>query len=377
MKRHWAINGRFLSQPVTGVQRYAREITRALDSLLANRPGLAEELELELLVPPNISELLDLQVIKTRKIGRAGGHIWEQFVLPANVDGGLLSLCNTGPIAIKKHIVCIHDLNTRRYPDSYSMAFRALYRVLPPAIGRSAAAVATVSRYSAQLIEDYRLAPSSRVFIAPNGHEHALRWIPRHSQITADIASADTIVLLGSRAPHKNIGLLTGLAHKLSAIGLMLAVVGGSDPRIFNGGQAEQLADNIFWLGRLSDNELAALLQDSMCLAFPSLEEGFGLPLLEAMTIGCPVVSSDRASMPEICGDAALYASPENPEAWLECFARLKNERDLRRKLKVKGSIQAARFSWFTSAELYLAAMANCDDSDATESEASVSTAAI
>lgn len=365
MKRQWTINGRFLSQPVTGVQRYAREIVLTLDALLANRPGLAADLVVDLLVPPNATQSLNLQAIRTRKIGNTGGHLWEQFILPAHVRGGLLSLCNTGPVSISKQVICIHDLNTRRYPDSYSAAFRILYRLLQPAVTRSAAAVATVSSYSAHMLEHYRVASSEKIFVAPNGHEHALRWIPRHSQLTADIASTDTIVLLGSKARHKNIGLVTGMAGKLNEIGLKLAIVGASDPRVFNDGPAEQLADNVFWLGRLNDNELAALLQDSMCLAFPSLEEGFGLPPLEAMTIGCPVVSSDRASLPEICGDAALFAAPDNPDAWLNAFARLKNNPDLRRRMKVLGSVRAGHFRWSASADMYLAAMAAADGVDA------------
>jgi glycosyltransferase involved in cell wall biosynthesis len=361
VKRQWAINGRFLTQPVTGVQRYAQEMVLTLDALLASRPNLAADLNVELLVPGDGARPLNLQAIETKRIGNLGGHTWEQFLLPAYVRGGLISFCNTGPLSIRKQIVCIHDLNTRRYPASYSPVFRAYYRLLQPIIGRNAAAVATVSGYSADLIEYYGVALRDRIFVAPNGHEHALRWTPCHSKLTAEIASPDTIVLLGSRAIHKNIELVTNLAPQLHEMGLKLAIVGASDPRVFKQGSVQKSAGSVYWLGRLDDNELAALLQDSMCLAFPSFEEGFGLPPLEAMTIGCPVVSSDRASLPEICGDAALFASPDNPPAWLDCFARLKNNPDLRRRMKVLGSLRASRFRWAESADSYLAAMAIAD----------------
>lgn len=361
MKRQWAINGRFLSQPITGVQRYAQEIVLTLDRLIAGRPDLAADLNIELLVPGGDCRSLELEAIKVRKVGGLTGHAWEQVVLPAHVRGGLISLCNTGPVSVKKQLVCIHDLNTRRYPESYSPAFRSLYRVLQSALGRSAVAVATVSTYSAGLIEDCGVAPRDRIFVAPNGHEHALRWTPRHSKSTAQIASRNTIVMLGSQARHKNTELVTGLAARLGEMGLELAIVGGSDHRVFKSTAAGATNGNVHWLGRLDDNELAALLQDSMCLAFPSLEEGFGLPPLEAMTVGCPVVSSDTASLPEICGDAALYASPHDPQAWLNCFARLKDNLDLRRRLKILGSVRASRYRWSESADRYLSAMAAAD----------------
>jgi glycosyltransferase involved in cell wall biosynthesis len=120
-------------------------------------------------------------------------------------------------------------------------------------------------------------------------------------------------------------------------------------------------ASNIRWLGRLSDDELAGLLRQSLCLAFPSFTEGFGLPALEAMTIGCPVVVADRTSLPEICGDAALYAAPDDPQGWLSAFARLQQYPWLHQQLVARGRDRARQFSWLRSAELYLELMALID----------------
>jgi glycosyltransferase involved in cell wall biosynthesis len=369
MNRQWTINGRFLVQPITGVQRYAREMLLALDALLSCRRDLARDLEIDLVMPPGAASLPALSAIRARTVGNIGGHVWEQCILPAYVRGGLLSFCNTGPLAVTKQLVCIHDLNTRNYPDSYSWAFRGYYRAMLPALGRTATTIATVSNYSASQIKRYRVAPGKQIFVAPNGHEHAMRWTPRHSQATLQAASPNTIVLLGSSAPHKNMDLLLRLSQRLADAGMRIAVVGSTDQRVFTGGAAIRDGGNVQWLGRISDDNLAALLQDSMCLAFPSFEEGFGLPPLEAMTVGCPVVSSDRASMPEICADAALYASPDDPEAWMGCFLRLQGDRDLRRAMKVIGSVQASRFRWSDSAERYLVAMARMDEMEIARSE--------
>ncbi|MFZ2100473.1 MAG: glycosyltransferase, partial [Oricola sp.] len=115
------------------------------------------------------------------------------------------------------------------------------------------------------------------------------------------------------------------------------------------------------WLGRVTDNEFAALLRDSMCLAFPSFVEGFGLPPLEAMAIGCPVIVSDTASMPEVCGDAALYASPDNPEEWLEHFMRLRRQTGLREQMIMRGWARTRRYRWSATAQQYLGLMAQMD----------------
>jgi glycosyltransferase involved in cell wall biosynthesis len=360
MTRRWCINGRFLTQPVTGVQRYAREIVQALDQHLVNDHPLARELRVELIVPRDASPV-HLGAIPVRAAGSLAGHAWEQGTLPAVARSGLLSLCNTGPLLVRKHIVCIHDVNTRACPSSYSLAFRTLYRVLHPALGRTADRIATVSHHSAEEIVRYGIAPRSKVIIAPDGHEHALRWIDAHSPATRAAAGPNTIVIVGSPAPHKNLALILGMAGKLRAVGFSVAVAGISDPRVFSGGALNVDAPNVIWLGRLSDSELAALLKESLCLAFPSLAEGFGLPALEAMVLGCPVVASDRASLPEICADAALYASPVDGDAWLACFLRLREDAELRQALVTRGLSRSKFYSWSKSAEAYLEAMAEVD----------------
>lgn len=362
MGQHWTINGRFLAQQMTGVQRYAREIVLGLDRCLARHPTISRELDVELLVPPDARAELALSVIRTRAVGRIGGHLWEQAVLPAKVRGGLLSLCNTGPILVRKHIVCIHDANTWNFPQSYSLAFRTLYRVLLPVLGRTAEQISSVSQYSAAELARHGICRSDKIFVVTNGHEHVAGWKAKHSLQTKRAAGPSTIVILGSSAPHKNAKLILGMADRLRKAGFSIAVVGMSDPRVFSLPASVQEAANVFWLGRLSDGELAALLSDSMCLAFPSFTEGFGLPPLEAMALGCPAVVSDRASLPEICGDAALYASPDDADAWYERFTELQRSRTLRLEMIDRGHARTSLYRWDASAALYLQAMLATDD---------------
>jgi glycosyltransferase involved in cell wall biosynthesis len=359
MTGKWTINGRFLAQPLSGVQRYAHEVVRALDAIVAEQ--LHPDLEIEIVAPADAELSIPLAAICVRKVAGAGGHAWEQAVLPCHAAGGLVSLCNTGPLLHRRQIVCIHDANTRNFPQSYSMRFRLLYRMLLPSLGRTAKAIATVSDYSAGELARHRISPPGKIFVAANGHEHATRWQPAHSATSRIADARSTVVIIGSPAPHKNAGMIIGMADRLGDAGIRIAVVGAADPRVFNVGSSGGQARNIHWLGRLSDGEMAALMQDCLCLAFPSFEEGFGLPPLEAMASGCPVVVSDRASLPEICADAALYAPPDSDAEWFRCFMDLHTSPRLRREMKARGRARASLFRWKETAGRYLKAMAVVD----------------
>jgi glycosyltransferase involved in cell wall biosynthesis len=358
-RRFWSINGRFLAQPITGVQRYAREIVGAIDNLLQENDALADVLRLDLLVPVGV-QTPEYRSIRVRHIAGMTGHLWEQIALPIAVDGPLINLCNTAPLLLRKQIVCMHDMNFRICPSSYTWAFRSLYALLLPALGHRVAAVTTVSRFSAEQLVRFGIVPESRISIHPNGFEHAASWKAAHDTATSAVAGPRTIVIIGSRAPHKNVDMILNMADKLAAAGLQIALVGSRDDRVF--AETEIIEGNkVVELGRLSDQALAALLQDALCLAFPSLTEGFGLPPLEAMANGCPVVVSTEGSLPEICGSAALYASPYDQEQWLVNFIRLRDDAALRSRLSIEGRRRAREFSWRESAKLYLNLMADLD----------------
>ena len=359
--RRWTINGRFLTQPVSGVQRYGREIVLALDQHLANGHPQTSGLQLELLMPADTAANIKLEHIPIRMAGRSGGYVWEQVSLPRYAAGNILSLCNVGPLAARRAIVCIHDVNTRVVPASYSWKFRLAYRFLIPALGQAAACTTTVSHYSAGALSAHGVAAARKITVIPDGHEHALRWAAVTTSKTRRAARPDTIVVIGSRAPHKNIGFLVGLAARLKTERLRLAITGMEDARVFAADGATATGDNIEWLGRLNDGELAEVLQHALCLAVPSLTEGFGLPAVEAMALGCAVVASNRGSLPEICGSNALYAAPDDADGWVRNFVRLRDDAALRDSLKQSGPEAAAAFSWSRSAERYLDVMASID----------------
>lgn len=363
-ERRWTINGRFYAQKTTGVQRYAREIVLQLDRLIAEGHPLARDLCVDLLVPAGTSNVPHLARIGVRGARRLSGHAWEQITLAQGARGGILSLGNTSTILRRRQVVCIHDVNTVLAPGSYSPAFRGLYRILQPMLGRVARRIVTVSAFSADQIARAGVAPRHKIRIAPNGHEHALRWPqdalrPTESPIAA--TAPRTIIVLGSLAPHKNLATLLKIAPDLARHGLELAIVGHLDRRVFGAVGEARADEGVTWLGAVSDAALADLLVRSLCLAFPSLAEGFGLPPVEAMALGCPIVVSDRASIPEVCADAALYAPALDAEAWLERILMLRDTPGLRATMIARGHARVKQFSWRRSAEIFLSAMAEVD----------------
>ena len=117
---------------------------------------------------------------------------------------------------------------------------------------------------------------ASKIAVIPNGREHAFRWSPQHSPVTRAAAGDGTIVVIGSPAPHKTSACSSDWPTT-RGVGLKLAIVGSLDGNVFAAGNSAPISGNIAWLGRLTDGEIAALLRDCLCLAFPSFTEGFGL----------------------------------------------------------------------------------------------------
>ena len=196
----------------------------------------------------------------------------------------------------------------------------------------------------------------------PNGHEHALDWDPALARIGPSVIAGvrqqsdrGFVLALGSRARHKNMQLLLAAAPEFAAMDLEVIVAGGG-AGIF-ASETLPSAPNVKVVGHVTDHDLAYLMDRALCLVFPSWTEGFGLPIVEAMARGCPVVSSDRASMPEVCGDAALMAPPDDPAAWVHHLRALAQSPDLRQDLIGRGRERVRLFSWAETAAGYIELM--------------------
>lgn len=352
----FGVNGRFLTHPITGVQRYARNVLAAMDHELAGKNATAP------IISPRRAKNPLLPAMPLIECGPFDGHLWEQVTLPVKWRDRLLNLCNSAPAIRADQVVCIHDANVFVAPESYSTSFRATYAMLHRSLANHVARIATVSDYSARQIARYLPVDAGDIAVLPNGHEHAFAWNPAIAQIAPalfiehpDMAGRPFVIALGSRARHKNLQLLFDIAPRLDANGIDIILAGGGAD-IY---AAENLPSfpNVKVLGYVTDHDLAFLMEKALCLAFPSWTEGFGLPIVEAMARACPVISSDRASMPEVCGNAALLAAPDDPVAWISQIAKLRQSQDLRAELIARGRERIKMFSWTTTAAGYLELM--------------------
>jgi glycosyltransferase involved in cell wall biosynthesis len=284
------------------------------------------------------------------------GQGWEQLELPWHARKRfLLSLGNTAPIlAGRRQAVVIHDAGVFDTPESYSPQFRAWYRVLHAALARTGATLITVSEFSRGRIAARLGIEPGRLSVMPEGGEHILRVpadpgaLSRHG-----LASGRYALAVGTRAAHKNLDALRDAAAMLAARGLTLAAVGAADPAVFRPAAGAE-GPGAVALGRVSDAELRALYEGALCLVFPSRYEGFGLPPLEAMACGCPVVAARAGAVPEVCGDAALWFDAAEPRSLTEALRRLLEEDGLAVEMRRQGLDRASGFTWRRAAEVLL-----------------------
>jgi glycosyltransferase involved in cell wall biosynthesis len=342
-----AINGRFLTQATTGVQRFAAEVTTALAMLAA----AGEASRPRLLAPRGAPE--GFAGLPVEIVGRASGQAWEQLELPGAAAADiLLNLGNTAPIRRRaKQVVVIHDAGVFDTPESYTAAFRAWYRTMHGALARSDARIVTVSAFSrGRLAERLRLDPD-RITVMPEGGEHVTRpAADREVLAKHGLKPLGYALAVGTRAAHKNLDALRDAAALLGERGMVLAVAGAVNSAVF-GGSADVQGGAVRALGRVTDAELRALYENALCLLFPSRYEGFGLPPLEAMWCGCPVLASRAGAVPEVCGEAALWFEDGGAAAALR---RLLDEPGLRDRLRAEGAARAKLYTWPAAARALL-----------------------
>jgi glycosyltransferase involved in cell wall biosynthesis len=255
------------------------------------------------------------------RVVRPVSRLGEQVRLPL-VSGELIySPANLAPVASGRNVVVIHDTAALRHPEWYSRPYVAWQRAVLPRIAKRARLVITVSEFSKAEIAEVLGADA---LVIPNGVDERFRP-------SAD--KGDYALVVGTRIARKNLGALEGAAAALRGKGVELVAAGS--------GRSYMRSENVSirQLGYVPDDELPALYARARLLLMPSLYEGFGLPVLEAMASGTPVVAANRGALPETAGDAALVVEPEDfAEAALEA---LDDEH-----LIAAGLERAARFTW-------------------------------
>jgi glycosyltransferase involved in cell wall biosynthesis len=346
------INGRFLTQQVTGVQRFARETLHALDLLLAARAS--SPFEFVLLAPRGAAAPV-LRRIRFQCVGPFSGHVWEQITLPRASRGGfLLNFGPTGPLVKRRQIVTIHDASVHVVPHAFSRAFRTWYKLTLPILAQRSAGVMTVSDFSRSEVIRYFGARAQAVCVSGEGWQHVLRAAPNPDVLHAHgLRPQEYVLAVSSVAPHKNFGVVARALSHLTDCHLKVAVVGATNARIFGyRGRAE--LKHLEFLGYVDDSSLRALYENAAAFIHPSLYEGFGIPPLEAMALGCPVIASNAASIPEVCGPGAWYFDPEDEADLARQIRRILSRPDEREKLRQLARRQLQKHSWEACARVFL-----------------------
>ncbi len=363
-RRRWTINGDFTLLRRNGIARYAREVTMALDALISEGHPLSHDLEIDLVVPRPLADPLPLKAIPVRVIPEFNRprlpQLWVQAQLPWHVPGGLLSFCNLAPVVLRRQIACIHDMHTRLMPSSYARGFRWAHRIILPLLGRRAARITTVSQLSRRHLVEFGIAPEANIVVTYNGSDHAKQWDSARSTLAVNRNRPYVLCLGRAGQEYKNMGLLAELAPYLDEMGLDLWMPGDVDETTILR-YVPEVPANIVLLGRISDDDFKKALEDALCFLFPSRIEGFGLPAVEAMASGCPVIASTSPCLPEICGDSALYADPDDIWSWVENVRQMAIDPDLRKHMVEKGHARASSYSWRWIAWNYLELMSQVD----------------
>ncbi len=359
-------NTRVLSHPTTGVERYLIE-------LLA-RMG------------PDIA-----QCAPQSPLGGIKGHAWEQLVLPAKLRGRLLfSPCNTGPLAVKNQVVTIHDVAALDHPEWLNAKFALWYRWLTPRLARRCRHIIAVSEFTRGRIIAHTGIPPEKITVIPNGVDARFKPMAPEAILAAlaplALPSRRYILSLGSIEPRKNLPrLLQAWAKILPTLppDIWLVVAGGSNARIFaaanamgdkeTGREKPRAAANpqaspagqngnsaplrVHYAGRVADDLLPALYAGAMAFAYMSVYEGFGLPPLEAMAAGVPVLTGNLTSLPEVVGDAGIMVNPLDTDAVAGGLLQLIENAELRARLGSAGMQRSRQFTWDKSAEKTMAVL--------------------
>jgi len=270
------------------------------------------------------------------------------------------------PFAPCPVVATIHDLAFEHLPETFNRRSWMQLRLTVRHTARRAARIITVSEYSRQdIIKTYDIA-ADRVTVTPEAAAETFARITDETNLQAVRKlygiERDYILSLCSIQPRKNLVRLIeaySLLRRLQPEGKLPQLVlagkrGWLDNETLRAAQADELSPGIRFTGYVAEEHLNALYSGAICFVYPSYFEGFGLPILEAMKCGAPVIAGDRTSIPEVAGEAALLFDPFDTSSLVEALKRVLNDSEFRRTLSTRGMRRASKFHWKTTARLTL-----------------------
>lgn len=302
-----------------GIGRYAKEISKKLKSI--------RYFEFSNPFSPFVSIKIAFSMIKNRE---------DFYFLPGYIP----------PLFIRKrYIFTIHDLNHIDVSHNSNFFKRLFYSYVIKPGCHNASKIFTVSYFSKSRIVEWSGVSAEKVIIVGNGVDE--RYKPLNGLRNKVSRYGEYFLCVSNRKKHKNeIRVIDAFLNSVASDEINLVFTGKPDKFILNYIETHNSCDRIIFTGFLEEEELVELYQLSLGLLFPSLYEGFGLPVIEAMACGVPVITSNTTSLIEVAGDAALLVNPLCTEQITENINRLLNDDDLRDSLIQKGLVQASNYTW-------------------------------
>jgi glycosyltransferase involved in cell wall biosynthesis len=355
---HIGLDLLFLAPGATGgMETYARALVPRLPAALPGARFTAfagRELAREWRAAPwhPAIRLVALPVSSMTRIPRTAAQ--QTLVAGAAARAGidlLHSLGNVAPLVQRsRSIVTVHDLIALRLPETTTSVLARGLQALLPAVCRRADRIVVPSRATARDVEDLLTVATRKIDVVPEGPGLGGAPAPTpEAELRARLALGDgpLVLSVSARRAHKNLErLIAAMARVPGATLVLPGYPTPFDDGLRKAAKAAGVADRVAFCGWVADADLEGLYAAATCLAFPSLAEGFGLPVLEAMARGVPVACSGVSALPEVAGDAALLFDPRSVEAIAGAVGHLLADPALRARLAARGREQAARFSW-------------------------------
>lgn len=299
------INGRFLTQKMTGVQRYAYEIISRFD-----------DHSYKVMAPKNVKIQADYPKITNHDVGIGSGYFWEQFSLPTATDKEkiLWSPCNMGPAILRNQIVTIHDVFSIENPEWVSSKFHKWYAAVLPLLARRSKKIITVSEYSKARIVEILNVNDSKVRVLGNGVSE--KFYKRSRQEIEKVRmkyniKEKYILTLSSIEKRKNLSRVLQAWSALSSKEYEMVVAGGlGSKKVF--GESVDLGNSANFIGYVDEVDLPALYSGASAFIYVPLAEGFGIPPLEAAACGTRVITSNNTGILEHAQEYAYLVDPHN-----------------------------------------------------------------
>ncbi len=340
-----------------GIGRYSEQLARALTALPVLELSLLYHGRARVGLPPALAGLPRRHVRLGSKPWRAGVALAHVLRLPLDRLVGPVDVFHATdhllpPLRRVATVFTVHDLAFLVHPETHLRGNRLFLAAVVPRFARAATRVIADSEATRQDVLRYCGVPPEHVRVVHLGVDARFRPLdPREAR--ALVAArfglrSDYLLFVGTLEPRKNLRALLA-AHCAIPDAPPLVIAGAPGWRyaeVYREVRARRDGARVRFLGRVAEADLPALYSAATAFCYPSRYEGFGLPPLEALACGTPVVCSDRSALPEVVGDAALLVDPDDPRAITAALGRVLTDEELRRELRGRGLARAAQFTW-------------------------------